>query len=318
MASHPQEISESDDRRVAGRLAAGFAALLVGTVGLMTLGALVRAHEAGLACPDWPLCFGEVVPEMNVKVAFEWSHRVLAGSLSLVFAGLAFVAWRRPGLAAVRGHLVTTTLVLGIQILVGALTVWELLASWAVTSHLLTGNAFAIAILMCGLRLHEVAHPDAAVPPVPSATRALVALAALSLLAQIALGGLVSSTFAGLACPEWPACNGGQWFPSWRGSVGLHLLHRYNSYLLWVLIAAAAGAARGVHGLAGPMLAALALATLQVGAGVANVVLGLPVEVTGLHSFLAALLVLSTATAVRRSRRTPTAVRRSLRTPTAG
>ena len=46
------------------------------------------------------------------------------------------------------------------------------------------------------------------------------------------LGGLVSSRYAGLACPEWPTCNGGAWFPSWRGAVGLHLLHRSNGYLL--------------------------------------------------------------------------------------
>ena len=76
--------------RAARRLAAGFAVLVALTLCLIVLGALVRAHEAGLACPDWPLCFGEFVPQMDLRVAFEWSHRVLAGSLSIAFAALAF------------------------------------------------------------------------------------------------------------------------------------------------------------------------------------------------------------------------------------
>ena len=56
------------------------------------LGALVRAHEAGLACPDWPLCFGEFVPAFDLRVGFEYSHRVLAGSVSLLFAALAWAS----------------------------------------------------------------------------------------------------------------------------------------------------------------------------------------------------------------------------------
>ena len=61
----------ADDLRAARRLAAGFLALLAMTWALIVLGALVRAHGAGLACPDWPLCFGELVPRFDLKVAFE-------------------------------------------------------------------------------------------------------------------------------------------------------------------------------------------------------------------------------------------------------
>ena len=45
---------------------------------LIVVGALVRANDAGLACPDWPLCYGEFVPTFDLKVAFEWGHRVFA------------------------------------------------------------------------------------------------------------------------------------------------------------------------------------------------------------------------------------------------
>src|SRR5688500_5749812 len=77
------------------RLAPGFALLAAITWALIVLGALVRAHGAGLACPGWPLCFGQLVPEMDLRVAFEYSHRLLAGSVTLFFAGLALAAWRR-------------------------------------------------------------------------------------------------------------------------------------------------------------------------------------------------------------------------------
>src|SRR5688572_21803831 len=77
------------------RVGLGFAVLAALPWALIVLGALVRAHGAGLACPDWPLCFGELVPQMDLHVAFEWSHRVVAGSVALCFSALAVAAWRR-------------------------------------------------------------------------------------------------------------------------------------------------------------------------------------------------------------------------------
>src|SRR5262245_49023267 len=86
------------DALAARRLATAFSALLAATWGLIVLGALVRAHEAGLACPDWPLCFGEFVPRFDLKVAFEVSHRVTAGAISVAFVALAALVLRRAAL----------------------------------------------------------------------------------------------------------------------------------------------------------------------------------------------------------------------------
>jgi cytochrome c oxidase assembly protein subunit 15 len=284
------------DVRALRRLSAGYLVLCAATFGLIVLGALVRAHGAGLACPDWPLCFGRVVPAFDLRVAFEWTHRAVAGGVALGFAGLAFATLRRPAArAASRGWLAAAALLLAAQILLGALTVWKLLADWTVTSHLVIGNTFNATLLWIGLRLRRAGAPDTAAAP--AAARAWLAATAACLALQFVLGGLVSSRYAGLACPEWPTCNGGVWFPSFGGAVGLHVLHRSNGYLLALLLGISAWVARG-HGALGRALGlAAALGGAQVVVGILNVRLGLPVEITGLHSALAAGLVLSLAAA---------------------
>lgn len=283
-------------------LSTGFAALVGVTFCLIVLGALVRAHDAGLACPDWPLCFGEVIPRMNLKVAFEWGHRLLAGSVSICFVVLALLTLRQPAARARCGRLlVVAALLLGAQVLLGALTVWQLLASWTVTSHLITGNAFAVALLWTALALRELGLPDTAPASRPaSALRWAVLLAAALLALQMVLGGLVASRYAGLVCPEWPTCNGGVWFPSFRGPVGLHLLHRLNGYALAAaLLGTAVLGVRGGGALKPLAALAGALGLAQVAVGIGNVLLALPVEMTGLHSALAAALVLTVSAAVR-------------------
>jgi cytochrome c oxidase assembly protein subunit 15 len=289
------------DRNAAHRLSLGLLALAGVTYGLIVLGALVRAHGAGLACPDWPLCFGEVIPEFDFKVAFEWGHRVLAGSVGLVFLGLSALVLRRPGLRGRCGPgLAIAALLLAVQIVLGGLTVLELLATWTVTSHLVTGNAFALALVLIARRLRWIgAGSPSAGPTASPLQRFTTTLAASMLLVQVVLGGLVSSSYAGLACPDWPTCMHGEFFPTWRGIQGLHLLHRMVGYATLVAIAACAWLAREHPGTRRWLATAAGLAALQVAVGVANVLLRIPVEITGLHSALAAGLVCTLGVSLR-------------------
>ncbi len=294
-SSETFRLTDSQHREVprARRLARIFAAITALTYGLIVLGALVRAHGAGLACPDWPLCFGNFVPQFDLKVAFEWSHRVLAGSISLLFVGAATSALRDPAIRpAVRNIIVVTGGVLAVQIVLGALTVWQLLASWTVVSHLLIGNAFALCLAFTarGLFRLDAPKPRTAAGQV---LRGILTATGILLLAQMTLGGLVSSTYAGLACTEWPACNAGVYFPSFEGALGTHLLHRLGAYALAIAVLASAWLGRATAGLQGLLGMTAILVIAQVAVGVANVLLRLPVEITGLHSALAALLVLT-------------------------
>ena len=279
----------------ATRLARAYGGLVFLVTCLIVLGASVRAFEAGLACPDWPLCFGEVIPQLNLQVAFEFGHRVLAGSVSLLFLFLAFRTWPRPEM---RRHVVLVTVLLGLQIVLGGLTVLQLLAEWTVTSHLVTGNSVNAALLWLALRLGESGHEVRRAPRLRGAGTWVAVTVALAV-AQIVLGGLVASSYAGLACPEWPTCNGGLWVPSLEGTVGLHVLHRFNGYALLAALLGGAAVFRagGRFGRLARTAAGLGLA--QVAVGIANVLSGLPEGVTVLHSLLAALLVLTLTATIR-------------------
>jgi len=300
MMQQPAVTLASAQPRWGSRVPVLFLLLLGLTYLLIVLGALVRAKDAGLACPDWPLCFGELVPVMNVQVAFEWTHRAVAGTVALAFAALAVHVLRRPPVApSVKRLLALGAGLLAVQIVLGGLTVLLKLAAWTVTAHLLTGNAFAATMLCTALALRDQARGRADRPAASPAARIAVCAAAALLCFQMFLGGLVASTYSGLACPEWPTCNGGQWFPTWRGSVGVHVLHRLNGYALFLALATAALVCRHEGPLARIARVAVGLALCEVGVGIANVLLGIPFEITGLHSAFAAALVLTLTLAVR-------------------
>jgi cytochrome c oxidase assembly protein subunit 15 len=276
------------------RLAFGFQALVVLTFCLIVLGALVRANGAGLACPDWPLCFGNLIPKIDARVGFEWSHRLLAGSVTAIFAFLSWSAWWSSARSGyVTALLAIAAVLIAVQITLGALTVWLKLAPWTVTAHLITGNLFASTAFLLALAFRAKKSARDIHASAFNRRRLWITIVGGLLLIQLGLGGLVSSRYAGLACPEWPTCNGGVWFPTWVGGVGLHLFHRMTAYALIVCLGAAALSCRRDGRLRGATALAFALGTLQGIVGVASVSNGIPVELTGLHTALAAALVLT-------------------------
>jgi heme a synthase len=261
---------------------------------LLVFGASVRVHGAGLACPDWPLCFGEVVPQIDFHVGLEFGHRVVAGLISLGFLSLGVALWsarREVG----RGALVVWGLAaaaLVVQIVLGGLTVLELLAEWTVTSHLLTGNTFCLLLFVLTLVLRDRRLALVRAPLSP-AHRAAATAFALLVPVQLGLGGILASSYAGLACGTWPTCDGTVYFPTFSGPVGWQVLHRLLAYALLAFAMVGAVATR-LDGRAGRAWGLLLLAvTVQGTIGVANVLLRLPVEVTLLHSAGAAGVVLA-------------------------
>lgn len=272
--------------------------LVAVTYGLLVFGASVRVHGAGLSCPDWPLCFGEVVPRLDFRIFLEWGHRVLASLVSVGFLVAGSIALYRPETRSRVGGLIGAAAVaLAVQIVLGGLTVLHLLAYWSVTLHLLTGNLFCTLLLLVALRLRAVGTP--APSPMPALARPVGLALVVAVFVQLGLGGLVSSNYAGLACTEWPTCNGGVWFPTFTGIVGLQLFHRFGAYTVSALVLAFWWINRGsaAHR---PAAILLVLLACQITLGVANVLMAMPVELAILHSALADLILLTTAWSLNR------------------
>lgn len=296
----PEHVHAAGDDADRLRLARGFAVLSGLTYCLIVVGALVRAHDAGLACPDWPLCHGQVVPDFDLGIAFEWGHRAFAGSISLGLAALSWIAMRRPALRPLLARrLIVAWTVLLTQVVFGGLTVLLKLAPWTVSVHLVLGNLFCLILLWISLDLRVGLGAASSRTTLSGATPTLAAVVASLLVLQIVLGGWVSSHYAGLACASFPTCDGQEWVPTFSGLVGIHVIHRLNGFGLLIAFAILALQARGTGRVARLAGAGTALVLLQIVVGVTNVLWRLPVWVTGLHTALAAALVLTTGMLVR-------------------
>src|SRR3990172_904202 len=252
---------------------------------LIVLGGLVRATGAGLACPDWPLCHGRLIPPLEALILVEYSHRLVSSLVGFLTLALAVGAWRRP---AFRWHALAALLLVGVQIVLGGLTVRTELSAWLVVAHL--GTAMAFFATLVGLTLRAWTEE---VPPARSPIHTLAWITLAATFGLVLLGGYVSATEAGIACPDWPLCYG-QVLPSTTGAAAVHMAHRFAAAVVGMLILAVAVAAyrreRGRDDLQALSALAVGLLVLQVLLGALNVEYKLAPGVTTSHLATAAAL----------------------------
>jgi cytochrome c oxidase assembly protein subunit 15 len=193
---------------------------------VIVLGSWVRAKDAGLACPDWPLCYDKIVPTFDLGIFLEWFHRVVAGVLTMLLLVVTVVLFRDKTLRQkFSGQIAAALILLAVQIVLGGLTVLHLLEPKIVSLHLI--NAIAFFTVLMGIAYRSWAS-DHVLPKmrIPSSYKWLMGIAATLTFAQILMGGLVSSNHAGLACPEFPTCFG-SWFPPYAFQTFLQMSHRW-------------------------------------------------------------------------------------------
>ncbi len=199
---------------------------------VIVLGAWVRLSHAGLGCPDWPGCYGQLTwpdapeeiiaanesfPDRPVETGLAWKemvHRYLAGILILLVIGLNFLAWR-PKSSFRTDHetfRVITGVILGLILFQAALGMWTVtlkLKPIIVLAHLIGG--FTTMGLLAWLTFRS-GHQAAGVTGWAFRNQGkLVVVTMMVLAVQIALGGWTSANYSALACPDFPACQGQVW-----------------------------------------------------------------------------------------------------------
>ena len=196
-----------------------FAAALL-TWPLIPFGAFVRLKNAGLSCPDWPLCYGQFIPPAGYEIALETGHRFVAALLGLLIITIAIVSFRQRSNFHIRGLALFSLVLVCIQGLIGALTVTMTLWPPIVTLHLIGGNLlFGVLVYLARIsfsldRLENSVVADSVIKVFQAepGMRLRVGLMIALLFLIIASGGYNSSTYSGLHCEAFPGCHEGSYF----------------------------------------------------------------------------------------------------------
>lgn len=303
---------------------------------VIILGAFVRLTDAGLGCPDWPGCYGQVIPPQSAealsqaeqafpgatvetqKAWHEMIHRYLASALGLLILAMAWIAWKnREDPSQPVALPMFLVLLVCFQGALGMWTVTMLLRPAIVTMHLLMGMATFATLAWTTLSARRTGDSLSFVAVYGSKLRTWALVGLFVLFGQIALGGWTSTNYAALNCPDFPTCQG-EWVPemdfenafdivgeanvNYEGGLldhparmAIHYTHRVGAlitfaFLLFLVLVARRAGDPAVRG-AGYMV--LAMLLVQVGLGIANVELSLPLMLAVAHNGGAALLLFS-------------------------
>lgn len=270
-----------------------FTVTVVWTLLLLFLGSVVHATHSSLACPDWPTCFGTMVPEMTGGVFWEHLHRLVAGGLILMWGLTTWIVWKE--LRTERPWIFKACLagigLLLVQSAFGGITVLFKLPTAVSTTHLALAFLFLCLATVLASWTGWSRGADNLDPEVAAGVRRLGLAAAVLVFAQSVLGALVRHTQAGMACPDAPLCLGRVVPPLDNPLVAIHFAHRLlaliaAAFVIWLAAwTMRAGVPRVVRAWASW---AAVLILIQIALGFISVLTGLAVVPVSLHTLVAA------------------------------
>jgi heme a synthase len=216
------------------------------TLALIFIGGLVTSTGSSLSVPDWPLSYGQLFPPMVGGVLYEHGHRMAAGAVALLTAGLALWTWREEPRGAVRGLAALALAIVVLQAVLGGVTVLLRLPTAVSVAHAGLAQAFfcltvALALVTGRSWLTERRHrTDRFLDTLSAVTTAAVYL-------QLLLGAVVRHMGAGLAIPDFPLAFG-RVFPEIASfAIGIHYAHRVGAVIVSILVFATAARTVSAH-----------------------------------------------------------------------
>ena len=218
--------------------------LLGATIGLVVIGVIVRATDSGMGCPDWPLCYGQLIPPTTdsgdviaYKAWLEWIHRAIAALIGLIALSVVVIALRNlKGRRSLQGASIALLALVLFQAWLGRQTVLESNSGQSVTAHLATAMAFV------GLQVWVLARSgyDETLAGIRRASGSVVAplIAAGAIYALLLFGSNVTGTDTGLLYPDWPLM-GGTLFPPITELSTPMIVHRYATAIVALILISA-------------------------------------------------------------------------------
>lgn len=112
------------------------------------MGGRVSSHYSGLACPDFPTCYGEWFPELIGTIRYQMEHRWVGYFLVLSILFLTTIAIIQKWNPTIQKFLIVSTGIVVLQIGIGACNVWFRLPKALTALHTLVGVSLLVVIYL--------------------------------------------------------------------------------------------------------------------------------------------------------------------------